>query len=238
MDLYPAIDLRGAHVVRLAQGDFTQETIYGDDPVAVAREYETAGVPWIHVVDLDAVRGTGHNRGAIADIARSVHTPIQCGGGVRDADEADALFELGVRRVVLGTAAVEHPELVRELSARYPGRIAVGLDHRNGELRVRGWVESSGAQLPDLLARATDDGVAAVVVTDIARDGARVGPDFEGLRAVVQATTVPVIASGGVGSLDDLKALGDIGVTGVIVGRALYEGVFTVEEAMACVRRA
>lgn len=233
MDLYPAIDLRGGRVVNLVQGDFGRETTYRDDPVAAAREYEAAGAPWIHVVDLDAARGTGHNREAIAAIAASVRTPVQCGGGVRDDDAADALLGAGVRRVVLGTAAVEDPELVARLGARHPGRVAVGFDHRDGEVRVRGWVEGSGAQLLDLVAAAEIKHAAAVVVTDIGRDGMLAGTDVDGLRAVVRATHLPVIASGGVGSLDDLRALGGVGVSGVIVGRALYEGAFTVAEAIA-----
>ena len=236
MDLYPAIDLRDGHVVRLVQGDFDRETVYCDDPAAVAREYEAAGVPWIHVVDLDAARGTGNNRGAIAEIARAVRTPVQCGGGVRDEETAGALLSLGVRRVVLGTAAVEHPDLVGDLGTRYPGRVAVGIDHRHGEVRVRGWLEGSGARLLDLVAGAAANHAAAVVVTDIGRDGSLVGPDLEGLASVVDATTVPVIASGGVRSLGDLDALALIGVDGVIVGRALYEGAFTVEDAMSALR--
>jgi phosphoribosylformimino-5-aminoimidazole carboxamide ribotide isomerase len=236
MDLYPAIDLRGGRVVRLAQGDFGRETVYRDDPVAVAREHEAAGAAWIHVVDLDAARGTGHNREAIASIASSIRTPVQCGGGVRDDDAAEALLDAGVRRVVIGTAAVEQPELVARLGARHPGRVAVGFDHRDGEVRVRGWVEGSGEQLLDLVAIASVTHAAAVVVTDIGRDGMLVGPDVDGLAAVVRATNLPVIASGGVGSLDDLRAIGGVGVAGVIVGRALYEGAFTVQEAVAALR--
>jgi len=233
MDLYPAIDLRGGRVVNLVQGDFGRETAYRDDPVAVAREYEAAGAPWIHVVDLDAARGTGHNRELVASIAGSVHTPVQCGGGVRDEAAADALLDAGVHRVVIGTAAVEDPELVGRVSARHPGHVAVGFDHRDGEVRVRGWVEGSGARLLDLVTALAATGAAAVIVTDIARDGMLAGTDVDGLRAVVRATDLPVIASGGVGSLDDLRALGGIGVSGVIVGRALYEGAFTVREAVA-----
>ena len=144
MDLYPAIDLRDGRVVRLAQGDFERETAYHEDPVAVAQEYEAAGASWIHIVDLDAARGQGHNRDAVASIVRTVRTRVQCGGGVRDEDAADALIGLGVDRVVIGTAAVERPELVGRLTARHPGRVAVGLDHRNGEVQVRGWLEGSG----------------------------------------------------------------------------------------------
>jgi phosphoribosylformimino-5-aminoimidazole carboxamide ribotide isomerase len=237
VDLYPAIDLRDGRVVRLAQGDFERETAYHEDPVAVAQEYEAAGASWIHIVDLDAARGQGHNRDAVASIVRTVRTRVQCGGGVRDEDAADALIGLGVDRVVIGTAAVERPELVGRLTARHPGRVAVGLDHRNGEVQVRGWLEGSGARVLDLVTVATANHAAAVVVTDIGRDGMLVGPDLEGLAAVVRATTVAVIASGGVGSLTDLVALREIGVAGVIVGRALYEGAFTIEEAIeTCAR--
>jgi len=236
MDLYPAIDLRGGRVVNLVQGDFGRETAYRDDPVAVAKEYEAAGAPWIHVVDLDAARSTGHNRELVASIAASVQTPVQCGGGVRDDAAAEALLDAGVRRVVIGTAAVEDPDLVGRLGARHPGRVAVGLDHRDGEVRVRGWVEGSGARLLDLVTALAATGAAAVVVTDIGRDGMLAGTDVDGLRAVVRTTHLPVIASGGVGSLDDLRALGGTGVSGVIVGRALYEGAFTVQEAVAALR--
>jgi phosphoribosylformimino-5-aminoimidazole carboxamide ribotide isomerase len=233
MDLYPAIDLRGGRVVNLVQGDFGRETAYRDDPVAVAQEYEAAGAPWIHVVDLDAARGTGHNRELVASIAGSVHTRVQCGGGVRDESAAEALLGVGVHRVVLGTAAVEDPKLVARLAERHPGQVAVGFDHRDGEVRVRGWVEGSGARLLDLVTALGATGAAAVVVTDIGRDGMLAGTDLDGLRALVRATELPVIASGGVGSLDDLRALGGTGVSGVIVGRALYEGAFTVQEAVA-----
>jgi len=233
MDLYPAIDLRGGRVVNLVQGDFGRETAYRDDPVAVAQEYEAAGAPWIHVVDLDAARGTGHNRELVAAIAGAVHTPVQCGGGVRDDGVAEALLGVGVQRVVIGTAAVDQPELVARLGARHPGHVAVGFDHRDGEVRVRGWVEGSGAQLLDLVPALAATGAAAVVVTDIGRDGMLAGTDVDGMGAVVRATPLPVIASGGVGSLDDLRALGGTGVAGVIVGRALYEGAFTVQEAVA-----
>jgi len=232
-DLYPAIDLRGGRVVRLHQGDFDQETIYDDDPVSVARSFEAAGAPWIHVVDLDAARRTGSNRDVVVAIARAVSIPVQTGGGVRDA----SLLAEGIERVVMGSAAVEDPTIVRQLAAEHPGRIAVGLDHRSGELRTRGWLDYSGVRVEELVDRLTVDGVGAFVVTDISRDGVLEGPDLEGLRALATRTTVPVIASGGVGSLDDVRALRDTGVAGVIVGKAIYEGRFGVDEAvLACAR--
>jgi phosphoribosylformimino-5-aminoimidazole carboxamide ribotide isomerase len=230
MDLYPSIDIRAGRVVRLFQGRYDQETVYGDDPLAVARSYEAAGAPWVHVVDLDAARGDGSNRDLVVAVAAAVKTPVQVGGGVRDA----SLLDAGVARVVLGSAAVDDPDLVARLANEHPGRIAVGLDHRDGEVMVRGWEETSGATVPELVDSFAQAGVAAFVVTNIAGDGTLQGPDTAGLRRLVTSTSVPVVASGGVGSLDDLRALAAIdGLAGVIVGKALYVGRFTVEEAIA-----
>ncbi len=246
LDLYPAIDLRDGRCVRLYQGDYAQETVYGDDPVSQAKAFEAAGAPWIHVVDLDAARtGEPLNRAIVAEIAAAVGVPVQTGGGVRDEAAAEALFEAGVARVVLGTAALENPDLVRRLAARYP--VTVGLDARGREVAVRGWIEGSGADVVDLAKAFEDAGVAALVVTEIGRDGTLEGPDLVGLSQVLEATSIPVIASGGVGTLDDLRALAALQVTavagpatdrqrtleGAIVGRAIYEGNFTVEQAVA-----
>jgi phosphoribosylformimino-5-aminoimidazole carboxamide ribotide isomerase len=233
--LYPAIDLRGGRCVRLLQGDYERETVYGDDPVAVAKGFEAAGAPWVHVVDLDAARtGRPENREVVAAVAAAVAVPVQSGGGVRDEASAAALLDAGVRRVVVGTAALEQPDLVRRLAAAYPGRIAVGIDGRAGEAAVRGWTEGAGVSVLDAVAMFEDAGVAAVIVTDISRDGTLAGPDLDGLAAVRDRTTIDVVASGGVGSLDDLRALARLGgLAGVIVGKALYEGLFTVEEAIA-----
>lgn len=239
MDLYPAIDLRGGRCVRLVQGDYERETIYSADPVAVARAYQDAGAHWIHVVDLDAARtGIPENRAAVAAIAGAVHPSlaVQSGGGVRDRAAAEALAEAGVSRVVLGTAALDKPALVAELAREMP--VAVGLDVRGREVAVRGWTEGTGHDLLEVLPWFEDVGVAALVVTQIARDGTLAGPDLEGLALVLGATALPVIASGGVGDLADLRALAALSVggrrlAGVIVGRALYEGRFSVEEAIA-----
>lgn len=236
MDLYPAIDLRDGRCVRLYQGDYGRETVYGDDPVAQARAFEAAGARWIHVVDLDAARtGEPVNRDVIRAIAAGVSVPVQAGGGVRDEAAADALFDAGVSRVVVGTAALEDPDFVRRLAARHP--VALGLDARGRDVAVRGWVEGSGTDLMDLVAAFEDAGVAALVVTEISRDGTLEGPDLEGLAQVVAATAIPVIASGGVGSLEDLRALAAFraqgrGLAGVIAGRAIYEGKFSVSEAV------
>jgi phosphoribosylformimino-5-aminoimidazole carboxamide ribotide isomerase len=240
--LYPAIDLRGGRCVRLYQGDYAKESAYGTDPVAVARDFAAAGATWVHVVDLDAARtGEAANRDVIAAIAAAVHPlgmAVQAGGGVRDQASAEALFAAGVDRVVLGTAAVEHPELVRGLAAEHP--VAVGLDARGTDVAVRGWTEATGRTVADVLAQYEDAGVAAVVVTEIGRDGTLAGPDVDGLAAVLEATALDVIASGGVGSLADLEALASLEaadrglrLAGVIVGKALHEGLFTIGEAVA-----
>ena len=236
MQLYPAIDLRDGKCVRLYQGDYAKETIYGDDPVAQARTFAEAGAPWIHVVDLDGARtGEASNRAVIARIAAAVDVPLQVGGGVRSRDAAQALFDAGVTRVVIGTAALETPALVRELSADH--RVAVGLDVRGREIAVRGWTEGSGRDLHDVAAELADAGVDALIVTQIARDGTLEGPDVEGLSALLDDTAIPLIASGGVGTLDHLRLLAAVNhsgrrLSGAIVGRALYDGRFTVTDAL------
>lgn len=236
VELFPAIDLLGGRCVRLFQGDYGRSTDYGDDPVSQARAFEAEGASWIHVVDLDAARsGEPVNREVIARIADAVSVPVQTGGGVRDESAAEALFDLGVARVVVGTAALEDPDFVRRLAARRP--VAVGLDARGREVAVRGWLEGSGADLLDLAVAFEDSGVDALVVTEIRRDGTMEGPDLDGLAGVLAGTSVPVIASGGVGRLDDLRSLAAIEVAGrrlagVIVGRAIYDGAFGVAEAV------
>ena len=243
-ELLCAIDLRDGRAVRLLRGDYGAETVYSDDPVELARAYEAAGAGWIHVVDLDAARtGAPENLALVTAIARAVGCAVQAGGGVRSAAAAGRLLDSGVARVVIGTAAVEQPELVAELCAIHPGRVAVGLDARGRRLAVRGWTETTGADLVETARQLEDQGVAALVVTEIGRDGTMAGPDFDPLGAVLAATTVDVVASGGVGTLADLSALARLRIgaggetrslAGIIVGRALYEGRFTVEEALSC----
>lgn len=242
-ELYPAIDLRGGRCVRLMQGDFARETVYGDDPVAVARGYEAAGARWVHVVDLDAARtGEQTNLDAVSLVCAGVGCSIEVGGGVRSVEAAQRFLDAGAARVVVGTAAVEDPALVDQLCAAFPGQVAVGLDARGREVSVRGWTESGDAELIELARRFDEVGVAALIVTEIGRDGTMDGPDLDQLAAVLEATLLPVIASGGVGSLDDVRSLVALGdrvrpLAGVIVGRALYEGRFSVEEAVACLQR-
>jgi phosphoribosylformimino-5-aminoimidazole carboxamide ribotide isomerase len=239
MELYPAIDLRDGRAVRLQQGDYERETVYGDDPVAVAVSFADAGARWIHVVDLDAARtGEPRNRRVVAAVCAAVagRARVQSGGGVRDEAAAAALAEAGVARVVVGTAAVEQPAVVAAIARRQP--VAVGLDARSGEVAVRGWLQWAGAHVLDVVPRFADAGVDALVVTDIGVDGTLAGPDLAGLAEVLARTPLDVIASGGIGGLDDLRALDalDVGgrrLAGAITGRALYEGRFGVAEALA-----
>ncbi len=235
-ELYPAIDLRGGRVVRLLQGDYAQETVYGDDPVAVATSFADAGATWIHIVDLDAARtGDPINRPVVAAVAKALRgrASIQTGGGVRAIADAQALADAGVARVVMGSAAVADPSLV-EAAAKVVA-VAVGLDHRAGEIAVHGWTKDSGVQLNEALTWFPS--ASAFVITDISRDGMLQGPDVDGLRAAALVTTIPVIASGGVASLDDVRILATIpALAGVITGKAIYEGRFTVEQAVAALR--
>jgi phosphoribosylformimino-5-aminoimidazole carboxamide ribotide isomerase len=235
IDLYPAIDLLGGRVVRLRQGDYADETVYGDDPVAVARDFAEAGARWIHVVDLDAARsGDPVNRPVVAAIVSAVDgvARVQTGGGVRSLADARELADAGVARVVMGSAAVSNPSLVEAASDVVA--VAVGLDHRDGDVAVHGWTEGSGLALDD--AYALFPTAEVFVITDIGRDGMLVGPDLDGLARSAERAGAPVIASGGVSSLDDVIALTRIeNLGGVITGKALYEGRFTIGEALAAV---
>ena len=236
--LLPAIDLRGGAVVRLLHGDYSAETRYGDDPLAVAEDFADQGARWVHIVDLDAARGDGPiNRPAIGQVAERLGArgvKVQTGGGVRTVADARQLADLGVSRVVMGSAAVRSPELVEEVAAMVP--VAVGLDHRDGRVAIDGWTQESNLDLHSALAAFPS--AEAFVVTDISRDGALIGPDLVGLSAAAAVTDRPVIASGGVSTLDDISALATIpGLGGVIVGRAIYEGHFTVAEAVAVLER-
>ncbi len=238
VDLYCAVDVRGGRCVRLHQGDYGAETVYDDDPVARAVQMAEQGAGWIHVVDLDGARsGRPDNAAVVAAIASAVPVPVQAGGGVRSTGTADAWFAAGVERVVLGTAALRDPALVRQLAGSR--RVAVGLDARGGEVATDGWLQGSGRSVLDVARSFAADGVDAFVVTDISRDGTLDGPDLRGLAEVLDATDVDVIASGGVGRVEDLRALARIEgrdgrhLGGAIVGTALYERRFTVAEAVA-----
>jgi phosphoribosylformimino-5-aminoimidazole carboxamide ribotide isomerase len=252
MDLYPAIDIFDGGAVRLTQGDFDRQSKYGD-PVALARRFASGGARWLHVVDLDAARsGLPVNRSTVLAIARAVDVPVETGGGVRTVDDVAELLEGGLARVILGTAALDDPDLVRRATDAYPGRVALGLDYRRtpdgrAEVAVRGWQEGSGRTVGELLDEVAGAGLAAVIVTSIERDGMLTGPDLDGLAAVLRSTDVPVIASGGVGSVTDIEALRALEVVvdsglprrlfGAISGKALVDGRMTVEEGMAACAR-
>ena len=242
MDLFCAVDIRGGRCVRLRRGDYGAETVYDDDPVARAVHMAEQGAGWIHVVDLDGARsGRPENASIVADITAAVDVPVQAGGGVRTAETAETWFAAGVQRVVLGTAALRDPALVRDLASSR--RIAVGLDARAGEVATDGWLKGSGRSVLDVARSFATDGVDAFVVTDISRDGTLDGPDLRGLAEVLDATEIDVIASGGVGRVEDLRALAGIEgrdgrrLSGAIVGMALYERRFTVAEAVAALAR-
>jgi phosphoribosylformimino-5-aminoimidazole carboxamide ribotide isomerase len=226
--LFPAIDLKEGACVRLVRGEMASATVFNRDPSAQARHFADAGFTWLHVVDLDgAVTGRSVNGAAVAAIRNAVDLPIQLGGGIRDRAAIEHWLELGIDRVVLGTAALRDPELVRCAAAHHPGRIVVGIDARDGRVAIEGWAETTELAVVELGRRFKDCGVAAIVYTDIARDGALVGVDANAIAAVAQQTRMPLIASGGVSSLDDiaaLKAREVDGIAGIVCGRALYDG--------------
>jgi len=228
MIFFPAIDLKDGQCVRLYQGDMTQVTVFGDDPAGQARGFADAGAPWLHVVDLNgAVEGRPVNAGAVAAILDAVDVPVQLGGGIRDIATVETWLDQGVGRVILGTAAVRDPDLVRVASARHPGRVAVGIDARDGLVATEGWTETSGITALDLARRFEDSGAAAIIYTDISRDGAMAGPNIGATLDLARAVSVPVILSGGISSMADVravKAAGDGLLEGVISGRALYDG--------------
>ncbi len=239
MDVIPAIDLLEGRCVRLFQGDYEQSQVFNDSPVEVAKRWEAEGATRLHLVDLDGAKaGKPENWQAIKAIIEAVSLPIQVGGGLRDADRVAALFDLGVQYAILGTAAVENPDLVGELSAQFPDRIIVGIDAREGKVATRGWLETSEVMAVELAKRMEEQGAAAIVYTDIKRDGTMKGPNLEALRELATAIKTPVIASGGVSSVSDLMSLLSLvpsGVSGVIVGKALYTGAVSLKDAIRAV---
>jgi phosphoribosylformimino-5-aminoimidazole carboxamide ribotide isomerase len=238
LTLYPAIDLKDGQCVRLRRGDMDQATIYADDPGAQAKVWQDAGFAWLHVVDLNgAFAGKPVNAAAVRSILGNVTIPVQLGGGIRDLAGIAAWLEAGVRRVILGSAAAKNPTLVIEACKRFPGRIAVGIDARDGFVATEGWAETSSMPATDLGLRFEDAGVSAIIYTDIGRDGMLGGLNLDQTVALAQRLTTPVIASGGVGCLADLAALKDVAqatrIEGVIVGRALYDGRVDPAAALA-----
>lgn len=234
MILYPAIDLKDGNCVRLLRGDMEAATVFGADPAAQARAFQDAGAEWLHLVDLNgAFAGKPVNAAAVEAILSAISVPAQLGGGIRDMATIEAWIERGLSRVILGTVAVENPALVREAAMAFPGKIAVGIDARKGRVATRGWAEETDVTATDLAQRFEDAGVAAIIYTDIDRDGAMQGPNIAATEALARAVNIPVIASGGVSSMADLDALRATGViAGAISGRALYDGAIDLAEAL------
>lgn len=239
MEVIPAIDLLDGKCVRLYQGDYDQASVFSDNPVEIARQWAAEGATRMHVVDLDGAKeGKSVNLSVIEAIARAIKIPVQVGGGLRDRQGVTRLLETGVQRAILGTVAVEKPELVTELCQEFPDQIVVGIDARDGMVATRGWLETSEVAATDLAQRMANQGAAAIIYTDIHRDGTLSGPNVEALRELAEAIKIPVIASGGVSSLTDLLSLlslESVGVNGVIVGRAIYTGDVSLKEAVRAV---
>jgi phosphoribosylformimino-5-aminoimidazole carboxamide ribotide isomerase len=237
--LFPAIDLKEGRCVRLVKGDMAQATVFNDSPADQARQFAAAGCQWIHVVDLDgAFAGKAVNASAVKAIM-SAGVPVQLGGGIRDMAAVERWLNAGLARVILGTAAVKNPQLVRDACNVFPGRIAVGIDARNGKVATEGWAETGELTVEELARRFVDVGVAAIIHTDIDRDGVLAGPNVRASAALAKAVPIPVIVSGGVSSLDDIRAVraeAASGIAGVITGRALYEGRFDLTAAIALLK--
>ena len=235
MILYPAIDLKDGHCVRLFKGEMATATVFNDDPAAQAAAFAAEGAEWLHLVDLNgAFAGKPVNGGAVEAILKAVRIPCQLGGGIRDMATIEAWLDKGLTRVILGTAAVENPRLVRQAARAFPGQVAVGIDARNGRVATKGWATETDIRVTELATAFEDAGVAAIVYTDIDRDGAMQGPNVKATAELAWATSIPVIASGGVSSLADLVALKESGapLNGAISGRALYDGKLDLGEAL------
>jgi len=242
MILFPAIDLKDGHCVRLRRGEMDQATVYGDDPAAQARAFAEAGFEYLHIVDLNgAFEGAPVNAAAVEGVLESVGLPVQLGGGIRDMAGIEAWLDRGVWRVILGTAAVRDPGLVREACHRFPDQIAVGIDARDGKVAVEGWAETSKLSAVDLARRFADTGVSAIIHTDIARDGMLEGLNLDATRELAEAVDIPVIASGGLAGMDDVEALlrpENARLAGAIAGRALYDGRLDARAALARISQA
>ena len=237
MIIYPAIDIRGGRCVRLTEGRFDAETVFADDPAEMALKWAGLGAEFLHLVDLDgALAGEGKYVPVIQRILKSVSIPVQLGGGIRNLETIEKLLELGVTRLILGSAAVKNPELVAEACKKYPGHIAVGIDAKNGEVAIEGWGQGSGVAATELAKKMASFGVETIIYTDISRDGMLSGVNVETTAALARACGVPIIASGGVASLDDIrrvKAVEGDGVQGCIIGKAIYTGAVDLKEALA-----
>lgn len=239
MQIWPAIDLRGGKCVRLRQGDYAQETVFGDDPAAMARQFVEQGAEHLHLVDLDGAKtGRPENLAAVRAILGAVGIPCELGGGVRDEATIAALLEAGLSRVVIGTRALREPEWFRATCRKYPNHLAIGIDARDGRVATHGWLETSDTLAVDLARQFEGEPIAALIYTDIATDGMLAGPNLAAMREMCEAVTLPVIASGGVTTGEDVANLAAAGVAGCIVGRALYEGTLTLAGALQAARTA
>ena len=233
MIIYPAIDLKDGKCVRLSQGAFDKVTVFNDEPKNVAKSFQEAGASFIHVVDLDGARsGKSQNHEAIASIVSAINIPIQTGGGIRTMEDIEQKLSMGVERIILGTAALKHPDLVKAAVKAYGNHIAVGIDASQGLVAVEGWEEVSRTKAVDICIKMKDIGVQTIIYTDIAKDGMMSGPNVEATKEIVETTGLSVIASGGVSSIDDLEQLSEIGVSGVIIGKALYLGALDLKSVI------
>lgn len=232
MIIYPAIDIRGGKCVRLTQGRYDDITIFSDNPVNMAKQFEKVGAEFIHVVDLDVARGEGNNREIIRSIAESVDIPVQTGGGIRTMDDIDTVLGFGIERVIIGTSAVKNPQLVGDAVRKYGKRIAVGIDAKDGYVAIEGWEKTSSIKASELAKQMEEMGVKTIIYTDIATDGMLSGPNFFAMSEMVKSVSMDVIASGGVASLKDIGKLKDKEVAGVIVGKAIYTGDVDLAEAL------
>ncbi len=240
MIVFPAVDIKGGQCVRLMQGDPDRVTIYGNDPVRVAKRWEDEGAEWLHIVDLDgAFTKEPRNRDIVLQIAKSVSIPIQVGGGIRTLDTVEGYLAAGVERVILGTVALEQPGLMHEACTRYPSRVALGIDARDGMVAIEGWKVTTSTDVRTLVEGFGELALAAIIYTDIHRDGMQTGVNLEATRRLLESTSIPVIASGGVATLADIEALlplVDLGLLGVITGRAIYNGTLNLREGLAVAR--
>lgn len=233
MQVWPAIDLRGGNCVRLRQGDYGRETVFGRDPAAMARRWLAEGAECLHLVDLDGARdGQSVNRDAVEAILAAVDIPCELGGGIRDERTIDRMLGLGLSRLVVGTKALKDPGWFREMCRRFPGRLAAGIDAKDGFVATDGWLEVSEMPATQLAASLADEPIAAIVYTDIAKDGMMAGPNLDAMAEMSEAVDVPVVASGGVTTVRDVERLARTGVAGCIIGRSLYEGTLTLAEAL------
>ena len=242
MIIIPAVDIKNGKCVRLVQGRMEDETVFSTDPAAMAKKWANAGAELIHVVDLDgAFEKSPQNLDAVNNIINTVDTPIQLGGGIRNERTVKTLLDMGVKRVIIGTEAINNPEWVIQTSRRFPGQVVVGIDARNGRVAIEGWTETTHTRAVDLAKRFEDCGVAAINFTDIYRDGMQTGPNISETRRLAEAISIPVVASGGVATIDDIKnllPLEKVGVTGVITGKALYSGTLDFKQALSLVQSA